>query len=90
MQPVKLSAAQKAQIEAQVGAIDFGKLDWSKIGMLLQIILQMLMSQQPKQAKALEHCSHEECCLATLQATAEAFQAALHCYQSCEPTEATS
>jgi hypothetical protein len=85
----EVTQQQKQALEAL--GIDLSKIDWGKVGVILMQLLQFLLSQQPKQAKALDCCSHQECCLAALKASLEATAAAAHCYQTCseEPTPAS-
>lgn len=83
MKKVSLNATQKGQIEAAVAAIDWQNVDWSKVGTFLMMLLQLLLAKQPKQAKAIEHCDHGECCLLTLQSALETAAKAAHCCGTC-------
>lgn len=79
---VSASPDQKAKFDAAVKAIDWSKIDWSKVALILQLLVGLFANPTPKGA-ALGQCDHESCCLATLQATLEAASAAAHCYQTC-------
>lgn len=87
-----MSATQKAQLQAQVETamkgIDWQKINWGQLAALVAAIIQSILASQPQtmQGKAPAQCSHEECCLAAVEATGKAFEAALHCYNSCGPT----
>ena len=73
----QLTAAQRTKLEAELKEIDWQKVDWARLAMLVfQIVQAILAEKQPMQGKALEHCDHEACCLAVVCATGEAFQAA--------------
>lgn len=93
MQPTK---EQKQALEGL--GIDLSNIDWKKVGSFVILLLQMLMSQQQDKKgakaskaasapKALEGCSHQECCLETLKASLQATAAASHCYQTCTEQE---
>ncbi len=81
--PQQATAAQASDVQAAVQAIDWGKVDWTKVAVFLQMILQFL-PRQPMQAGAdLAGCSHEDCCLQALQSALCSAQCAAHCYQTC-------